>query len=90
MRGGRLDAGRDGLEQRVEVRDDLVLAADHQAVAALEAEHAAAGADVDVVDALLAQLGRPVDVLAVVGVAAVDDDVARLHQLGQLLDDVGR
>ena len=32
-----------------------LLAADHQAVAALEPPDAAAGADVDVVDALLAQ-----------------------------------
>ena len=74
--------------------DDVVLAADHQAVAALEAVHAAAGADVDVVDALVLQLSGSVDVVAVVGVSAVDDDVAFLHQLGDLHDhlagDAGR
>ena len=66
--------------------DRVVLAADHQAVAALEAPDAAAGADVDVVDAALGQRGRARDVVAVVGVAAVDDDVARLEQRGQAVD----
>jgi len=37
--------------------DDLGLAADHQAEAALEAVHAAAGADVDVVQAGFGQRG---------------------------------
>ena len=46
-------------EDRFEMRDDAVLATDHQAEAALEAEHAAAGADVDVVDALLGQRRGP-------------------------------
>ena len=47
----RGDRGEDGGE----AVDDLRLAADHQAEAALEAPHAAARPDVDVVDALLAQ-----------------------------------
>ena len=38
-------------EDRVEPSDDVVLAADHEAVAALEPPDAAAGADVDVVEA---------------------------------------
>ena len=54
VRGAASTPGRDRGEDRVEVRDDVVLAADHQAEAALEAEHAAARADVDVVDALSA------------------------------------
>ena len=85
MRAGRalggVDAGRDGPEDRVEVGDDVVLAADHEAEPALEPEHAAAGADVDVVDALRLQARGAVDVVAVVGVAAVDDDVAGLEVL---------
>ena len=44
-------AGRERGEDRLEARDGVAFAADHQAVAALEAEHAAAGADIDVVDA---------------------------------------
>ena len=63
----------------------LVLAADHQAVAALEAPDAAAGADVDVVDALAprARCGAG-DVVEVVRVAAVDEDVVRLEQRREL------
>ena len=61
---------------------------DHQAVAALEPEDAAAGADVDVVDPLLAQLLGATDVIAIVGVATVDDDVALVQQRGELIDDL--
>ena len=55
------------------------LAADHHAVAALEAPDAAAGAHVDVVDPLRRELLRAADVVDVVGVAAVDEDVAGLE-----------
>ena len=68
-------------------RDDVVLAADHEAEPALEAEDAAGRADVDVVDAALLELGRLRDVVAVVGVPAVDHDVARLHGRRDLVDD---
>jgi hypothetical protein len=73
-------------EDRIEPLDRSVGAADHQAVAALEAEDAAAGAAVDEVDAALAQLLGAADVVAVVGVAAVDDRVARLEHSGDVLD----
>ena len=45
------DARGKRVEDRIEALHRLVLAADHHAVAALEAPDAAAGADVDVVDA---------------------------------------
>ena len=70
------------------MRDGLVGSADHQAVAALEAEHPAAGADVDVVEPELGELLPAADIVVVVGVAAVDDDVARLEQRGDLIDDL--
>jgi hypothetical protein len=57
--------GRYGAKDRVEVVDGFVLAADHQAVAALEAPHASAGATVDVVDALRFELARAAPVVAV-------------------------
>ena len=82
-RGG-VDARREAAEDRIEVRDDPVLAADHEAVAALEAEDAAARADVDVVHPARLELGGAVDVVAVVAVAAVDDDVAALEVPGEL------
>jgi hypothetical protein len=84
-RGG-VDPWRDRREQRRDPVDDLVLAAEHQAEAALDAPHAPAGAAVDVVDPLLAELVRVADVVEVVGVAAVDDHVAGLQHLGDGLD----
>ena len=54
----RVDAGCERIEDRVEPLDGLVVAADHQAVAAVETEDAAARADVDVVDALAARAPR--------------------------------
>ena len=55
---GRVDSRRERLEHGREPVDGLVVAADHQAEAALEAPDAAADADVDVVDPSLAQLAR--------------------------------
>ena len=56
--------------------DDVVLAADHLAVAALESPDAAAGADVHVVNAFRAEFLGAADVVVVIGIAAVDEDVA--------------
>ena len=58
----------------------VVLAADHHAVAALQSPDAAARADVDIVDSLRAQFLRAPDVVDVVGIAAVDEDVAWFKQ----------
>ena len=90
----RVEAGRDRGEDGGEAVDDLVLAADHQAEAALESPHAAARPDVDVVDALLAERVGVPDVVDVVRVAAVDDRVAGLEHLRErrdrLVGDVAR
>ena len=69
------DAGRQRREDRIEVLDDIRLATDHQAVAAFPSPDAAAGPDVDVVDATPGELLRAPDVVDVVGIAAVDEDV---------------
>src|SRR3954470_292275 len=60
--------------------DDGVFAADHHAVAAFEAPDAAAGSDVDVVNALGEDFLGSADVVDVIGVAAVDEDVSRLKE----------
>ena len=60
------------------------LAADHQAVAALQAPDAAAGADIGVVNAARLQLLGAANVVDVIRVAAIDDDVALLHARGKL------
>ena len=88
------DARRQRCEDRLELCERVVRAADHEAEAALEAEHAAARATVDVADALLGELGRTADVVAVVGVATVDDGVvaaqARCELVHGRLGDLSR
>src|SRR5829696_2920259 len=80
-------AWRNRLQDRVDYLDRLVIATNHEAVTTLQPEDPTAGTDVDIVNALLAQLGGPADVIAIVRVAAVDDDVAFVEDVGQLLDD---
>jgi hypothetical protein len=55
------------------------VAADHHAVADLQAPDAAGGPDVDVVDALRVEVAGAADVVVPVGVPAVDDGVALLE-----------
>ena len=83
-------ARRDGLEDRLDPIERLVGAADHETVPPLETEHAAASTGIHVMDALRLEFGGTANVVAVVGVAAVDDDVAGLEHLGHLVDDVAR
>ena len=83
---GAVHAGRDGPKERFETGHHLGLATDHEAEAPLEPEHSAARSHVDVVQAASHQLLGSIDVVAVVGVAAVDDDVARRHAIGQVID----
>ena len=75
------DARRQRREDRIEPVDHGLVAADHHAIAALDAPDAAAGADVDVMDAALLQRLAAADVVLPERVAAIDDDVAGLHQL---------
>src|SRR6185312_6199997 len=87
-RGARdvAEAGGERREDRIEVIDSLLRAADHHAVAALDAPDAARRAAIDIVDALLGQLLGAADVVLVVGIAAVDDDVLRRQQAVETLD----
>jgi hypothetical protein len=68
------DAGGQGREDGVQVLNDRLFAADHQAVAALQPPNPAAGADVHVMDARGRERLGAVNVVHVVGVAAVDQD----------------
>src|SRR5262249_57032726 len=65
-------AGRQRLEDRIEVAHSDLRSADHHAVAALQAPDAAAGSDVHIVDSFGRELVRAADVVHVVRVAAVD------------------
>src|SRR5208282_6943321 len=72
----RLERRRERGKDRIEVLYDFRLAADHLAEAAVQSPYAAAGTGIDVMDSLrLERPGAP-DIIDVVGVAAVDDNVA--------------
>jgi hypothetical protein len=64
--------------------DNLVLAADHQAVAALESRNTAARAHIQIVKIALFQLDCAPNIVAVIRVAAVDDDIFTLQKRDQL------
>ena len=78
---------RERAEDRIEPLDDRLLAADHQAIAALQPPHAAAGADIEIMDAALrcSAAARAMSSFQK-RVAAVDDGVARGQQAGQFVD----
>ncbi len=83
----RLDlalAGRERREDRLEPVEGRLVAADHQAVAAVEPMHAARGPDIHVVQALGRQFAPTADIVLPEGVAAVDQRVARREQAGEL------
>ena len=80
------DARREGVENRVEVVDDSLLAANHHAVAAVESPNAAARADIDIVDATRGDVLRATDVVDVIGIAAVDDGVAFFEKREEFID----
>ena len=67
-------------ENRVEAEHRFAIAADHHAISALETPDAAAGADVDIMDAALLQRLAAAYVVLPERIAAIDDDVAGLHQ----------
>ena len=66
--------------------DDRRFAANHHAVAALEAPDAAARPHVHVVDPLRGELLRAPDVVDVVRIATVDQDVVWLEQRHEIVD----
>ena len=88
------DAGRKGGEDRVELLDHRRFAADHQAVAAIQPPDAAAGADVDIVQAVRLQLGRAPQIIVIVGIATIDHNIARRQQRREIrqrrIDHAGR
>src|SRR5438477_11286320 len=74
------------LENRIELPNDFFEAANHHAVTAFQAPNAAAGANIHVVNAFFFELLRAADVIFKAGIAAVNDNVARLHPLGERSD----
>src|SRR6185295_15910028 len=66
-------------EDRIEMLHRFGFAADHHAIAALQTPDAAARADVNIVDAFCGQLFGAANIIDVVGIAAVDQDIAALE-----------
>src|SRR5215212_4040755 len=64
----------------------FLLTADHLAVTAIESPNTAARSHVDVMNTSIAQLASATNVVNVIGVAAVDDYVARTHESEELID----
>src|SRR5579859_4948791 len=75
-------ARSEGFEDGIKALHGFFWAAKHHAVSALQPPDAAAGADVDVMNAAVFQLLRPAHVIFIVRVATIDNDVACLETLG--------
>ena len=84
--GVAVDVRRDRLHDRAEPLVGLVGAADHDRRTVQRAHLAAGDAGADEVQPVLLELLLAPDRVAVVGVAAVDDDVAVLEQRHQVVD----
>jgi hypothetical protein len=76
------------LKDRSKATDTLLVAADHQAEPLSQPPDAAAGADIEEVQAALSYLRGPVHGVAVVRIAAVNDDVAGRQQGQETVDRV--
>src|SRR5688572_3121825 len=74
-------AGSERLEDRIEVSDDVLLAADHLAVAAFASPHAATRTNVNVMNTLHLQFTCTANVVNVIRVTAIDDDVVYANEL---------
>src|SRR2546427_8280033 len=80
--------GSERPKDRIEALDNRPVAADHEAVTALEPPDAAARADIDVVYPPLAERPAPAHVVLEVGVAAVDERVAGTEPPGEVHHDL--
>jgi len=65
----------------------ITLAADHQAVATVQPPNPAAGAHIQVMDGLAAQLAAASDVIVIMGITSVNQDVPRAQQRYDIGDD---
>src|SRR5215472_14596434 len=82
--GNIANPGSESRENRIEMLDDIILPADHHAVATFETPHAATGTHVHVVNLLGREVLCALYVVDVVGVSAVDEDVACLEVWQQI------
>src|SRR5262249_51417009 len=81
-------SGRQCFEDRLQMVEGLLLAADHQTVTSLGAPDAARGADINITDAFFIERLCATHVVFEMRIAAVNDDVAAGHKLRQYVDDL--
>ena len=79
-------ARRQSLEDRIELLNRFLGAADHHAVTTIQAPHPAAGAHIHVVNSVIPELPGAANVVFEIRVAAIDENIARLHALRKCLD----
>ena len=72
-------SGRQRLEDRVQALHGRLFAADHHAIAALQAPHAAAGADIYIMNSLGREFLAAADIVNVIRISAIDNDVVLLQ-----------
>src|SRR5207237_4393066 len=77
----RIPAGRQRGEDRIEMLDHRLVAADHQTIPAFQSPDAAARPAIDVVHAAGSEGSGSSEVVDVVRIAAVDQDVALVEGL---------
>src|SRR5690348_6504689 len=77
--------GRERFENGIEMFYDVVGPANHHAIAAFEPPDAAARADVSVIDFFAGEIFGAANVVDVIGITAVDDDVASFEKWSQLM-----
>ena len=71
-----IDARSQGREDRVEMLDDVLLTADHQAVTTLKAPDASTRSNVNIVNAFGLKFGSTPDIIMIVRITTVNDDIA--------------
>ena len=84
--GDRARAMRQGREYRVQAVDDILFAADHHAIAALQPPDTAGGADIDIMDGFGPQFRRAPQIVPVEAVAAVDQRIPCVEMACQFQD----
>ena len=76
---------RQRFENGIESLHRFVRSANHHAISAIDSPNTAAGSDIDVMNSLAFNFAGTAHVIFEIGIAAVNDDVAGLHVLRQLL-----
>src|SRR5579863_6028045 len=71
-------AGSEPCKDRVEMRDDLRLTSDHHAISPLKTPHTTARSNVHIMNAPVRQIFCATYVIDVIGVAAVNQNIARV------------